>query len=233
MALKVQPHRQTYWSTDPFYGDSTIQSAMDRWRFEAITRCIHLVDNTGLEQDPRSNNHDKIGKVPWLVESFSRISQSLYNNGRVCTVDEIMVPYKGRFCNIRQYMKSKPVKWGIKLWALASSKSRYVSNVIIYMGAPTDRQTWEEEADSVGEQAVLTAVRGLEHRGHVIVTDNFFTSPRLAMALMARGFWLTGTVRKTRCGFPSSLAGFTQTNLPPRGTLAVRMHRSRNIAAIC
>ena len=96
-------------------------------------------------------NHGKIEKVCWLVESFSRISQSLYYNGHVCIVDKIMVLYKGRFYNIRQYMKSKPVKWGIKLWALASNKSRYVPNVIIYKGAPIDWQTWEEEASSVGE----------------------------------------------------------------------------------
>lgn len=90
-------------------------------------RCIHLVDNSELVTDSTSTGFDKIGKVRWLVEGFSRISQSLYSPERVCTVDEIMVPYKGRYCGIRQYMKSKPVKFGIKLWALASSESRYGS----------------------------------------------------------------------------------------------------------
>lgn len=56
------------------------------------------------------------------------------------------------------------------------------------MGAPTDLQTQEEEASSVGEEAILTTMHRLEHHGHVIVTDNFFTSPQLVVALMAHGF---------------------------------------------
>ena len=104
-----------------------------------------------------------------------------------------------------------------------------MSNIIIYLGADDTR----EEGESVGEDVVLTAVRGLEGRGHVIITDNFFTSPRLFMALMERGFWTTGTCRKTRKGFPESLAGFPKTALPDRGHLVVKMHRSRKIAAIC
>jgi hypothetical protein len=110
---------------------------MSRQRFKAITRCIHLVNNDSLQEDWNHPAYDRIGKVWWLVESFATISQSLYNCERICTVNEIMLPYKRKFYNIRQYMKKKPCKWGIKLWALASSGSRYVSNIIVYLGAPT------------------------------------------------------------------------------------------------
>jgi hypothetical protein len=84
-------------------------------KFEAITQCIHLVDNDSLVQDCNHFGYDRIGKVRWLIELFARISHSLYNFKRICTVDEIMLLYKGRFCNIRQYIKAKPCKWGIKL----------------------------------------------------------------------------------------------------------------------
>jgi hypothetical protein len=86
---------------------------------------------------------------------------------------------------------------------------------------------------NIGEEAVLIAMRGLEHRGHVIVTDNFFSSLQLCMSLMQWGFWTTGTVRKSRRGFPLSLAGFPKTSLLPRDTIAVKMHRSRKVVAIC
>ena len=88
-------------------------------------RCIHLVNNSELVTEPTTPGFDKIAKVRWLVEDFARILQSLYNAERVCTVDEIMVPYRGSYCGIRQYMKSKHVQFGIKLWALASSQSWY------------------------------------------------------------------------------------------------------------
>lgn len=95
---------------------------------------------------------------------------------------------------------------------------RYVSNIIVYLGAD---DAWRE-GDSVREDAVLTAIAGLEGCGHVIVTDNFFTSPRMFMALMGRGFWAIG-----------SLACFANTDLPERGHLVLKMHRTRKIAAIC
>lgn len=59
------------------------------------------------------------------------------------TVDEVMVPYKGRYCNIKQYMKGKPVKFGIKNWALASSQTPYVSNIVVYLGVGDVREEAE------------------------------------------------------------------------------------------
>jgi hypothetical protein len=81
---------------------------MTRLHFEAIT--VHLVDNTSLAA-PGEPGHDKIGKVRWLVEYFSAVSKELYNPEVTCTVDEIMLPYKGMFCNIRLYMKGKCEIW--------------------------------------------------------------------------------------------------------------------------
>jgi hypothetical protein len=100
---------------------------MQRSRFEAILRCVHLVNNEELVTDQGAPGYDKLAKVRWLIEEFARISQALYNAKRICTIDEIMIPYKGRYCAIRQYMKSKPVRFGIKLWALGSNQSRYAS----------------------------------------------------------------------------------------------------------
>ena len=107
-----------------------------------------------------------------------------------------------------------------------------MSNAIVYLGASDERS----EGGLVGEEVVLNAMTGLEHRGHTIVTDNFFTSIPLAMSLLARGFWCTGTVKKNSRGFPPSLAGLqskSKVNMPPRGHLNVRMHRSRQVAAVC
>jgi hypothetical protein len=73
---------------------------MLRLRFEAITHCIHLVNNNTIPPVGQPG-HNKLGKVRWLVVN--------------CTVDEIMVPYKGRYCNVRQYMKGKPVRFSIKI----------------------------------------------------------------------------------------------------------------------
>jgi hypothetical protein len=106
--------------------------------------------------------------------------------------------------------------------------NRYISNIILYLGAADERT----EGDSVSKNAVLRVVSGLEGRGHVNVTDNYFTSPSLFLKLMSRGFWGTRTVRKSRHGFPSSLAGFSKSESLDRGELVVRMHQDRNMCAI-
>ena len=49
------------------------------------------------------------------------------------TVDEEMVPFKGRL-GIKQFMKDKPVKFGIKLWVLADSVTAYCYNLEVYTG---------------------------------------------------------------------------------------------------
>jgi hypothetical protein len=114
MGLKDVPYIRLYWSANNFYGCPLIQSCMTRQRFEAIIRCIHLVDNSTLPE-PRQVGHDKIGKVRWLVEHFSEAAKANYNYEVTCTVDEMMLPYKGRYYNIRQYLKGKPVRFGIKV----------------------------------------------------------------------------------------------------------------------
>ena len=104
-----------------------------------------------------------------------------------------------------------------------------MQNCIVYLGSSHDRA----EGDLVGEDAVLQVIKGYEHQGHTIVTDNFFTGVKLHMSLLQLGFFATGTVKKGSRGFPTSLAGFPKTQLPPRGTVVVKMHRSRKISAVC
>lgn len=88
---------------------------MSKQRSEATTRCVHLVGNWDLPEAVQQD-HDKLGKVCWLVEHFSSVSKSRYNCEVNVTVDEIMVLYKGRCGNIGSYIKGKPVKFGIKVW---------------------------------------------------------------------------------------------------------------------
>lgn len=52
------------------------------------------------------------------------------------TIDEMMIPYKGRYSpGLKQYMDNKPCKWGIKLWSLANSNGKYVQKIEFYTGS--------------------------------------------------------------------------------------------------
>ena len=51
MGLKEFPHIRCYWDQRPFYKCPLISEAMPRKCFEAIIRCLHLVNNECLEPD--------------------------------------------------------------------------------------------------------------------------------------------------------------------------------------
>lgn len=104
-----------------------------------------------------------------------------------------------------------------------------MSNIIVYLGVD---DAWLK-GDSIGEDVVFTTIAGLERHSYVIIKDNFFTSPRLFMELLKRGFWASGTCKKNKKGFPLSLASFPNTQLLEWGHLVLKMHCSRSIVAIC
>jgi hypothetical protein len=80
-----------------------------------------------------------------------------------------------------------------------------------------------------GAGVVTRLTRGWEDMHYTVVIDNYFTSPMLYEDLLQRGFYVVGTVRQGRVGFPMSL------HLPEkgnRGSLQIRMHRDRRMAAV-
>jgi hypothetical protein len=151
-------------------------------RFESIQRCIHLVDNENLERDPTSLNFDKLAKTRWLIDFFSQRSNELYNMEEIICVDELIIPYKGKYCRIRQFLRNKPIRFGIKVWCSASSKSRFVNQIEVYEGK--GHMMGEE---GMGFEVVAILVKGLENLWYIVITDNLFTSPRLLHYLMLKG----------------------------------------------
>ena len=49
------------------------------------------------------------------------------------SIDEMVVPYNGKFGNIRQYVKGKPHPWGFKVWARCS-KNGLFHDFDVYQG---------------------------------------------------------------------------------------------------
>jgi len=73
---------------------------------------------------------DKLYKVRKLLEYLNSNFQQHAEMEKVVSVDEQMIPFKGRL-GLKVYMKNKPVKWGIKVWALAGH-SGYVHSFNIF-----------------------------------------------------------------------------------------------------
>ena len=88
---------------------------------------LHVVDP--VTEDPSN----KLRKIESVVASFRARCRQLYQPSQNIAVDERMVKSRNR-SGIRQFMKDKPTKWGIKLWVAADSSNGYTCDFEIYTG---------------------------------------------------------------------------------------------------
>ena len=63
----------------------------------------------------------------------------IYAPERDLAIDESVIKFKGRV-SFRQYMPSKPTRWGIKQFALCESKTGYALKFLTYLGKGTIEQ---------------------------------------------------------------------------------------------
>jgi hypothetical protein len=227
MGVKKLPSTRLYWSrNEALFHCSVISQLMTRERYELITRCLHVVNAPAHVMDRGSTIYDKLHKVRWLVDEVRDHFKAMWTPNQQLIVDECMVMYKGQYCPIRQYMPLKPVRFGIKVWAAADALSKYLWNFEIYCGKggnphDVDNES-EEESDSrsssdvdmeqsgkgeglQGKNVVKSLLQDLGGRGHIVTTDNFFTSVPLFLDLLDSGIMATGTLRANRKYVPQTM----------------------------
>lgn len=187
---------ELYWSDNPSFRlvGSKFGEVMPRDRFVQIKRYLHFSDD-------RCNPGDKLHKLRFIIDSCREKFQSEYVPHREISVDEAMIPFKGRL-GIKQYMKDKPIKFGIKMWVAADAISAYCVNFEIYLGK---NENVMNRTFGLSSRVVIGLTKFLERKGHVIYTDNFYTSPQLADYLYSRDTYLCGTIRTNRKGYPKAL----------------------------
>jgi len=196
MGIMRYDRDEMYWTNnaDIWLVGSRFGEVMSRNRFFQIRRYLHFSDES------QAAPHDKLHKIDFILKSLRESFRSEYLPHREISVDEAMVPFKGRL-GIKQYMKDKPVKWGVKLWVAADAVSAYCLNFEVYVGKQeTVRQTL-----GMSSRVVVEMVKHLEMKGHVIYTDNYYTSCPLADYLYSRDTYLCGTIRTNRKGYPKAL----------------------------
>lgn len=76
-------------------------------------------------------------------------------------------------------MPNKPMRFGIKVWILASLKSKFVWKIEVYCGEGTSTGPYR-----LGYHVVERMMAGLEYRGDHLVIDNLFASVNLFHKLM-------------------------------------------------
>ncbi|XP_067661397.1 piggyBac transposable element-derived protein 4-like [Haliotis asinina] len=195
MGLSKKPSYESYWSSDPLLECKGFKAIMARDRFIQILMFFHLNDNAKdfPKEDPR---HDKLFKIRPLMKILVPEWQRHFHPGREVSVDESMIPFKGR-TGLLQYMPNKPHKWGIKSWGLADSRTGYMWNWQIYTGRQEGGRP-----HGLTYEVVTSLCQPLYGKGHHVYMDNFFTSPSLFQELSDNQTGACGTLRASRLDVP-------------------------------
>jgi hypothetical protein len=187
MGIDRLPRTELYWSQR--FGHPLLTSHFSRDRFKQLLRFFRVAapDDAAAPRDPLPYIHSLAAKLNASFAAHFIPSQQL-------ALDEAMAAFKGR-SPVKQYIPSKPHKWGYKIYCLSSED--YLLRFEIYAGAE------ERSADGATFDTVMRMTRGYEEKGHVLYIDNWFTSPAVLDALKQKGIRCCGSVRRNRRGMPN------------------------------
>jgi len=157
---------------------------MSRDDFWRISSMFHLADNRSSQAKSdklhKTSNFQNIMQDKW--KKYYRFSPNL-------NLDEAMIPFTGRL-SFLQYIRGKPIPWGIKAYILASSSTGYIYRMHIYSGKNKDIINTQ--------QLVEYMVEDLSGSSYMLYIDNYYTSPKLLQSLREKSIRCTGTLRKNR-----------------------------------
>ena len=188
MGLVQMPKLSYYWSSSQLYGSEIIRSIMSREKFELLLRFWHFANN-----DEKHPSQDRLFKLRPLLNLLKARFSSAYILGSVITIDETMVPWRGRL-SFKQYIPGKAHKYGVKIYKIAATNG-YTWNFMVYTGQQ-DPTAGLGHAHTV----VMNLLDGLLGCYRTVVADNFFTTISLAKRLLEDDTYLIGTLRSNRAG---------------------------------
>ena len=162
MIINKLPTIAEYWRVHNLIGNDGIQNTMIRNCFYEILQNLHFADNR------KDDKTDKAFKMRPVIDHLNSKFSEVLSNDSEQSIDEHMVKFKGR-SGMKQYIKSKPIKWGFKFWFRCSSKSGYLYQMDIYLG----RKQTPEFNLGLGKELVLQLTKDLERSFCTVYFDNF------------------------------------------------------------
>jgi len=179
---------------------SSVAATSPRTPFSVLSHSLHLRGLSSLDgassSSATSTSHRRhpLPRVRPLIQSLQHSFPRHYAPSRCLTLDEAMVAFKGR-SPIKQYIPSKPHKWGYKIYCLASDD--YLLQFEVYQGK-------EEHPSPLGStyDTVMRMTAEYQHQQFFLFTDNWFTSPAVLDELKRRGIRCCGSVKRNRRGMP-------------------------------
>lgn len=188
-------NRDDIWKRNG-YGIEIFHLTMSEQRFKFLLRCIRFDDkDTRMERTA----FDKLAAIRAIFDIFVTNCKNGYCLSAYVTIDEMLAGFRGK-CNFRQYIPSKPNKYGIKILAMCDAKMFYTSIMEVYVGKQPDGPY---KISNSSYDVVTRLCQHILGTGRNVTIDNWFTSLPLVKTLLS-DFKLTviGTIRKNKRELP-------------------------------
>ena len=229
MAIARYPREEMYWQSKcigaialPDFG-----TFMKLGRFKELKRNLHVADNS--VRAPRGvPGFNKLYHVQPIINVLRERFAAEYICGTHVSVDEAIVPWKGKMSPIRVYMKDKPHKWGTKIWCLNDSYSSYCAYFDVYTGRRVDGRA----ETGLGKNVVLNLMGQLPTEPkRVVFCDRFFTSVSLCREANDVGHYVVGTIMANRVNECKEVI-LPRNSKAQRGTTQFAIHKEDKIAVV-
>ena len=168
----------------------------------SLERFKHLLQFLRFDDREERNPSDRLAPIRFIFESFTKQLPRYFVPGENITVDEQLVPFRGR-CSFVQYMRNKPSRYGLKFWMLSDVDTRFVLSLELYTG-----KVGNVIQRNLGKNVVLRLVDQLldnVKQGRNVTYDRYFTDFDLAQALLERKMTSLGVVNHVRSFVPNEL----------------------------
>lgn len=194
--INTRKDTKDYWSKNNLLSCKMVMDCMSRNDFLNIKRRLKYSRNE------EKNITDKIWRVRAMVDIFRKNLQQFGFFSSNMSIDESMIKFFGR-SSMKQFMPKKPIRFGLKLWALCTT-SGFLLDFHIYCGKGGSNEDKLKKC-CVGSKVVMQELHNFLRTvprdrltDYHVTFDNFFTSPDLLVHLNKLGLKATGTVRKDR-----------------------------------
>ena len=129
-----------------------------------------------------------------VLESF----KAHYIPGKNQMVDEAMIGFKGKLSYV-QYLPTKPIKCGIKMWMRFDSELAYLHEFDVYLGHE------QNSIHGLAYDVVMKLCQHIAGKNHHLYCDNYFTSILLFTDLLNMKIYTSETIRHKKWGLPGEV----------------------------
>lgn len=214
MGMSHKGNVHNFWSEHYLFQRIPPKVVMTRDRFKAIKWGIHCQDSDWQREHP--NTMRKVGR---LLDMFRDRCRTVYSPGRDLALDEMMLKCRCRV-SFRFMASYKPIKYGLRNYALCESETGYLADFRLDMKDGTKVQ-----------EHVLKLLEHAKGKNHVVYMDNFFCTVDTFTKALDMGIYACGTCR-AGCGTPSWLQKKSGPKLTEPGDYFFSYHKNLKMVAV-